>query len=792
VDGIIKRHMNLNLIFRDVNESPLTGKKVLFTPQAPPNTTASFLSVGDSFNFPIGAGGVVTASIVPATYKVEIGTPTPATSFYLVATETGSYIYSGSARNGAAQCLFFDLLYMVKSPFATKKLQLTPQWNYPIDFSGSIIALCATSSLTDSTGSVYFNSLVPGPYLVEAFGKIDTSWYISVPGWENTGSDAPCWNARDLRIIKPSKGIPVKINNLDNSYVLTISSSDARYFHVGGTVDTASYAYNAVSASYAGTASVALNFAPQPSASHADTASVSFNSVSASYAQTASVALKVDTASYAFTISQSQVGPITITDPTNVATLQLVGDIGTGGHLSTIEGSPSGLNFNVQSGDFIGIGGDLHIGDHNIVPNDGKFLGTASYADQTQDAVSASWANEALTSSHALQAVSADFADLAQNAVSASWAPSSPSVSASFADRATSASFATSASNAKSSSFARSALTANTAFNLDLIDVTSINSPYQLLMWDNTPIYGNDQNLVYNPFTRTLQVTSSNAISASWAPSVSVTTVPSASWASQSLSASWAPSLPNSLTASYLNLGSLTINNIPNVIGNLFDSGSISSYNGYNIFTQSAIPGVWLITTIIDKSGNITAPTITSALQGTASWAVSASWAPNAISNPLTLGDGAISGEVRLVDAANSPVYYSIEAGNSELVLTAPLTYIDGDLLVNGNIIGRVTSSLFGTASWAKNSISASWAPSTSVSSVSASWASQSLSSSFSQTASFSLNAGTTLFTGSIYYVTASNAISASWASQSFTAVSSSWAPVGSSTIDIINIQVFS
>ena len=105
-----------------------------------------------------------------------------------------------------------------------------------------------------------------------------------------------------------------------------------------------------------------------------------------------STSLLIGTASYATAISKSQVGPITITDLTNVATLYLVGDSGTGGHLSTIEGSPSGLNFNVQSGDFIGIGGPLHIGDHDVVAEDGKFLGTASYAESASWAISASWA----------------------------------------------------------------------------------------------------------------------------------------------------------------------------------------------------------------------------------------------------------------------------------------------------------------------------------------------------------------------------------------------------------------
>lgn len=49
------------------------------------------------------------------------------------------------------------------------------------------------------------------------------------------------WNAKYLCISKPGKAIPVKLNDLDNSYTLTVSSSDARYAKAGGFVNSASY-----------------------------------------------------------------------------------------------------------------------------------------------------------------------------------------------------------------------------------------------------------------------------------------------------------------------------------------------------------------------------------------------------------------------------------------------------------------------------------------------------------------------------------------------------------------------
>jgi hypothetical protein len=215
--------MNLNLTFKDANSNPLVGRKVLFTPVKAPNITASYLTTADSYQFLTNTSGSVTGSIVAGNYRADIATPTPATSFFLTATETGSYVYSGSVVTGSSQNVYFDLINLIKDPLSVKTVTLTPQWNYPVMFNGSIIAECATSSLTDTTGYADFDALVPAVYQVDCKGKVVTTFFISVPAFGFT------WNAKDLLIIKPSKGISVKLNDADKSYVLTVSASDARY-----------------------------------------------------------------------------------------------------------------------------------------------------------------------------------------------------------------------------------------------------------------------------------------------------------------------------------------------------------------------------------------------------------------------------------------------------------------------------------------------------------------------------------------------------------------------------------
>lgn len=239
----------------DCNSSPYVNRKVLFTPTRSPEVTSSFLSVADSYQYTSSTDGVISSSVVASLYQVDITTPKPETSFYLRASESGSVVVSASVVSGDPQYVFFDLIYLIKDPFDVRKVTLTPVSNYPVLFSGSIVCLNSTSSITDATGSCYFASLVPAVYQVDCIGKVTTTFYISVPTWENTGSDAPNWNAKDLLVVTPSKGIKVKVNGADNSYVLTVSASDARY---GNTNGTASYVISASHANLADTASLTL------------------------------------------------------------------------------------------------------------------------------------------------------------------------------------------------------------------------------------------------------------------------------------------------------------------------------------------------------------------------------------------------------------------------------------------------------------------------------------------------------------------------------------------------------
>src|SRR5258705_4949821 len=180
--------MNVQLSIRDCNNKPLGNRKLLWTPTTSPEITSSFLTVADSYQFTSSLSGTLSASVVASLYKVDIANPKPESSFYMLSNETGSTLYSGSAVTGSTQYCFANLIDLVKDDFDVRKVILTPELNYPVIFSGSLIALASTSSFTDATGSVHFDSLVPGVYQVEAVGKVVTTFIISVPGWVSTGS----------------------------------------------------------------------------------------------------------------------------------------------------------------------------------------------------------------------------------------------------------------------------------------------------------------------------------------------------------------------------------------------------------------------------------------------------------------------------------------------------------------------------------------------------------------------------------------------------------------------------
>lgn len=504
--------------FIDCNDQPLSNVKVLLTPQRIPEITGSYLSVGDSYQFTTSLDGTITSSIVASTYKVDIN-GNPATTFYLIATETGSYVYSASVQPGGVQCVYFDLINLVKFPFSVKKVQLTPKIVYPVYFSGSIECLNTTSSFTDGSGSVQFDTLIPGVYQVDAFGKIDSTWFMSVPQWPNTGSGGPCWNAKDLIIVKPSKGIPVKLNNADNSYVLTVSSSDARYLPISSYTpvfftsswavsssvslqsDSASHAIFADSASYvvgAGNATSASWASESFSSSHALMAD------SASFASEAYHAVFADTSSYAIVTQSVQV--------TSASWADFAGSSSYG--IGSLSASYALRASNADSASWAPMPTVSDSSSWASSSLSASFADTASFAFSSSATIFTFIAEFAITSAYVH---GSDVDGPVRAATSASWASSS--LSSSFALQATTASFARSASN---SIFARTSSVENVAtqaFSTGALDIVMVTGP------------GNGQQLYVDPSgtvmtfdvaTDTLNVpnantTASRAITASYA-----------------------------------------------------------------------------------------------------------------------------------------------------------------------------------------------------------------------------------------------------------------------------------
>lgn len=243
------------LQFNDITRQPLSNKKVVFTPLNPPVVYNTQLAISDPVTVTTNVYGAITASLVKnSIYKAEIVTPSPKTTFYIKTDNNGNgSIISASIVTGSTSNVTFDLTNILGEDFINKTIQLTPYRNYPVTFSGSVIVLASTSSKSNNGGNVTFSNMVPGAYSVECFGKEITDFYISVP---SVGGNL---NVSDLVIVNPSKATPVKINDADKSYVLTVSSSDARYVLKGGNATSATSASFAQTASFWNSSNTKLN-----------------------------------------------------------------------------------------------------------------------------------------------------------------------------------------------------------------------------------------------------------------------------------------------------------------------------------------------------------------------------------------------------------------------------------------------------------------------------------------------------------------------------------------------------
>lgn len=219
------------------------------------------------------------------------------------------------------------------------------------------------------------------------------------------------------------------------------------------------------------------------------------------------------------------------------------------------------------------------------------------------------------------------------------------------------------------------------------------------------------------------------------------------------------------ITGSLLISGSgLYVTGSTNLLGNLIVSGTLTATQFSTIIVSSSTlyssgstkfgdssDDTHQFTGSISVLGNVLAPSLTGSLFGTSSFATSASYALTssfALSSSIAISSS-YAQNADTLDGLNSTVFAT--TGSNSFVGTQIIT---GSLIVSGastltnigpaifsgslNITRGVTGSLFGTSSWALNSISASAATSITFTPISASYA---LSSSFTITASFATTA---------------------------------------------------
>lgn len=476
-------------------------------------TLADGTPVSDNFsvapvNYPLSSGSIILTSdpiemvgsveaqpmeMASNVYKIECNRKA-SNDWYIstvnAASPTASAcIISGSYSTGSLARVFFDIADFEHTPLAATKINITPVYSN-VGYN-SFILRDTLVYYSDASGKATIN-LVPQPYNIEICGNVKRTKLSILPSGSCTASAIVVSGFNVSKVITPQ-------NSANFSY--TAQASDLRYLHYTGSI----VYYTASNAMLAQSASYVPNLYPQIVQSTVDSASwVSAsvhikNSDTASYVASASWSSASLSASYALVISQSQLGPFSITDPTNVATLRLIGNPDTGGKTATIQSIPSGMSIFVDGNGFIGIGNEIHIGDNDIVPNDGQFLGTASYALSSSCAQTAINATNAQTAVRATNATNADVASTANTIVTIGVSDS----------------------------------------NNYLIAMTNGAS----VLWDSSATFGyvpdiktlNVVNIQATSVTASLQGTSSYAISASWSPNQadydSVICIESASYA---------------------------------------------------------------------------------------------------------------------------------------------------------------------------------------------------------------------------------------------------------------------
>jgi hypothetical protein len=381
-------------------------------------TTSSFS--WKPVNYPIFVGNnhtnadVETSSVspqsitlVPNFYKVELLNETDSV-WYITTDSTGSVTpVSGSTLLTGSFCaVTWQPISSNYSSSTNTKITIQPIYG-GYYYSGSFVLQDTLTYTTDSNGSLTVN-LLPIQYKVTEWGNVKNTKYVIQP----SGSVA---NVNTIMIQSSFVSVQITPQN-QAQYSYPAAVTDLRYIQVGGAINSASFA---LSSSYATTSSVSLNsvsssWAPfQVSSSYATTASYSNTSTSASWApfQTSG--------SYATTSSYSN----TSTSASNATSASFAVNSTNAVNASVASGVSNGSTANVSG--FNGVGISSAIGPVVITPGSGgsislsgpttaqtinatavtsSLFGTASVALNSLNTVSSSYANTSSVAINALKA----------------------------------------------------------------------------------------------------------------------------------------------------------------------------------------------------------------------------------------------------------------------------------------------------------------------------------------------------------------------------------------------------
>lgn len=292
----------------DLTNTPIGGKKLIFSSTNKGQILVDTALLGNTINKTITSSlnGEVTASLFNnSNYSVTLEKPAPETKWYV--NSSGSF--TGSVQlTGSLTTVYFDTQNIFKQDLVSSTLVVTPAASYPRHFSGSLVMLCATQSLTNAVGEVTMN-IVPGIYklTLKAGSEADDSngyFYIS-------GNEAVI-TASNAMLLSVSKGTPFKlgeggyvVQSPSASYAVTASYA-ANGGGSGGSSTSSSWASSSLSASYAVTATSAATAVTANSATNADfatTATTANHATTANFADEANSATTATTATTAVSAS---------------------------------------------------------------------------------------------------------------------------------------------------------------------------------------------------------------------------------------------------------------------------------------------------------------------------------------------------------------------------------------------------------------------------------------------------------------------------------------------------------